>query len=109
MIKSGAPCRLTVVTALELMVRPATAVLSQVKEAPPEAVKVSVTGPAATRAWAWKGIATEAPGVVFTLAGRLRAALAPLTLACVGAVMDSAKQETKTLWNTLTSLRTYLN
>ena len=30
-------------------------------------------------------------------------------LACVGAMMDSAKQETKNLWNTLTSLRTYLN
>jgi competence protein ComGC len=30
-------------------------------------------------------------------------------LACVGAVMDSAKQETKSLWNTLTNLRTYLN
>jgi hypothetical protein len=30
-------------------------------------------------------------------------------LACVGAVMDSAKQETKTLWNTLTSLSSYLN
>lgn len=30
-------------------------------------------------------------------------------LACVGAVMDSAKQETKSLWNTLTNLRSYLN
>ena len=67
------------VTTLELMVRPATAVLSQVKEAPPEAVKVSVTGPAATRAWAWKGIATEAPGVVLTPAGRaLWGKIAPL-------------------------------
>ena len=74
------------VAALELMVRPATAVLSQAKAAPPEAVKVSVTGPAATRAWAWKGIATVAPGVVLTAAGRLSAALAPLTLAWVGAL-----------------------
>jgi competence protein ComGC len=30
-------------------------------------------------------------------------------LACVGAMMDSAKQETKSLWNTLTNLRSYLN
>jgi competence protein ComGC len=30
-------------------------------------------------------------------------------LACVGAMMDSAKQETKSLWNTLTSLSSYLN
>ncbi|PUE51773.1 TadE/TadG family type IV pilus assembly protein [Limnohabitans sp. 2KL-51] len=30
-------------------------------------------------------------------------------LTCVGAVMDSAKQETKTLWKTLTDLRSYLN
>ena len=63
---------------------PVTGVLSQLKEAPPEAVKVSVTGPAATRAWAWKGIATETPGVVVTVTGKLSAALAPLTLACVG-------------------------
>ena len=74
------------VAALELMVSPATAVLSHAKDAPSEAVKVSVTGPAAARAWAWKGIATEAPGVVLTLAGRLSAALAPLTLACAGAL-----------------------
>ena len=63
---------------------PVTGVLSQLKEAPPEAVKVSVTGPAATRAWAWKGIATKAPEVVVTVAGRLSAALAPLTLTCAG-------------------------
>ena len=30
-------------------------------------------------------------------------------LACVGAMMESAKQETKSLWNTLTNLRSYLN
>jgi hypothetical protein len=36
--------------ALELMVSPVTAVLSQLKEAPPVAVKASVTGPAATKA-----------------------------------------------------------
>ena len=68
------------------MASPVTGVLSQVKEAPPEAVKVSVTCPAATRAWAWKAIATVAPGVVLTVVGRLSAAVAPLTLACVGAV-----------------------
>ena len=86
MIRSGAPCRLTALAALELMVSPATAVLSHAKDAPAEAVKVSVSGPAATRAWAWKGIATVAPGVVVTAAGRLSAALAPLTLACAGAL-----------------------
>ena len=81
MSKSGAPCRLTVLAApeLKLIDSPVTGVLSQLKEAPPDAVKVSITGPAATKAWAWNGMATDAPGVVVTVAGALSAALDPLT------------------------------
>ena len=48
----------------------------QVRDAPTEAVKVSVTGPGATRAVAAKGTATDAPAVVITDEGDAKLAVA---------------------------------
>ena len=47
----------------------------QVRDAPTEAVKVSVTGPGATRAAAAKGTATDAPAVVITDEGDAKLAV----------------------------------
>ncbi len=51
---------------------------SQTSDAPPEAVKVSVTGPGATSGVVPKGMATDAPGVVATEIGAAKVAAALL-------------------------------
>ena len=65
-----------------------TASDSHVSDAP-LAVNVRVTGPAATSGCEPNGIATTAPGVVVTVPGTCRLAVAAVTVAWVGAASDA--------------------
>jgi hypothetical protein len=77
--------RVTASVALETL-RPASE--SQVRVAPPAAVKVNAAGPGAIRGVVPKGMATQAPGVVITVAGMLRVGTERLEAVGDGAVPD---------------------
>ena len=57
---------------------------SHARDAPLAPVNVSVTAPAETKGCAPNGMATTAPGVVYTLVGTTKLAAAPVTVACEG-------------------------
>ena len=85
---SGVPYRLTVKPLLAAM--PVASVLaaftavsdSHARDAPLAPVNISVTGPAETKGCAPNGMATTAPGVVYTVVGTTKLAAAPVTVAC---------------------------